>query len=416
MNPDDSQITALLDDELDPGDRTAVAWAVEASSPAAQHLADLQSTRSLIRDLDRPAIPVDLSAGILAEIALAARPRSRPRRPRLVVARLAASLVGVASVAASLMFAVILLHKALHETPQPAMALNGATPPRTYLITNSPDPAPQPMSPVVAVADSQLPDSSLGRSRSQVQRSRKLAGEMDLANAPAPAAAAAPSRPVSVLIAADPEPARPEEVDAILANRKVYRALIVTEAPDRDARQVRDLVERDPSRQPEFGRIALPAGLVVDPDQPGEAEVYSVVVDRDEVGPFLDRIRKVFPRMAVDAEPEPGLVTQLGEVGRATLFGDDEGPARMGIPPATIRRAEVATKVGGHPEDYVTVAPQAEPARVARGDFDQLHRDQPARGPRTPDRAEAPIAAGLAKAKTDDEPVTVLIWVARATR
>ena len=62
MNFDDSQLSAFLDEELDPGDRQLVAWSLESSSVMAQQLADFRSIQGEIAGLERPAIPVDLTA------------------------------------------------------------------------------------------------------------------------------------------------------------------------------------------------------------------------------------------------------------------------------------------------------------------------------------------------------------------
>ena len=403
MNPDDeSALSAFLDDELDPGDRQSFAWAIESSPALARQLADLQATQAALHGLDRPTIPVDLTAAILTRAATL----KQPRRPaRAGVPRFAAMLAGVASLAACLIFAIIMIHEATHETTAPA------------LIAEQPAPSDRTHPSSEALADQEQPlVAARAASRSNIER-------VDMpAPAPLPApepVAAAPAGPVkvaqaraAVAEAAEPASLPAERVDAMVGQGKLLRALIVTDSVDRDAATVQDLIKRDGARRGGFGRLTVAQGIVVDPNHPGAAEVYAVTIDRPGADPFLDRLRAAFPGLAVDHDPEPALVTSLAEVGSVVLFGDDGAP-RLGNPPTDLR-SHVAAKA--QPDaDLILRSPLAV-APAGDGERDVAARSTAMRLRKAGGVADAaPVAApaaDAAQADRDEGPVTVLVWVA----
>ncbi len=407
MNLDDeSQLSAFLDDELDPGDRSVVAWSVESSPLLAQQLAEFQATQALIQGLDRPSIPLDLSAAILTRITRANRPKAR--RSTAGVARFAASLVGVASVAASLMLAIVLLHKTLHQNLAPVVVAGGVDPARSHL------------------SDNTLLSAAPAANATAAKPAAPLAPQSAIVALAPPGLRPPQGRAVEPPKAADAEPARPGQVDALLGHRKVVRALIITDALDQSARKVQAMIEQDGAREPDFGRITLARGIVIDPDQPGEAEVYSMVINESGLPPFLDRLRAAFPSMTFAPETEPTLVTQLTEVGQVAVFSDVR-PARLGLPPHDVQ-ALVAAKRAGASQDsilrstVVRMAPNSDHS-------DDLPTNDEARTQSHPptldskaamDLTHVPGGAALVrptpKVSVDNEPVTVLVWVARAAR
>jgi len=410
MNLDDeSQLSAFLDDELDPGDRPVVAWSVESSPLLAQQLAEFQATQTLIQGLDRPSIPLDLSAAILTRITRANPPKVR--RSTAGVARFAASLVGVASVAASLMLAIALLHKTLHQSLAPVVVADGADSLRSHPSDNTPPSAvPAPAANVAAVK----PAAPLAPQPAVV------------ALAPLSLRKQPQGRVVEPPKAADAELARPGQVDALLGHRKVVRALIITDALDQSARKVQAMIEQDGAREPDFGRITLARGIVIDPDQPGEAEVFSMVVNESGLPPFLDRLRAAFPSMTFAPDTEPTLVTQLTEVGQVAVFADVR-PARLGLPPRDVQ-ALVATKRAGASQDSSlrSTVVQVDPNSDHSDDLptnDEARTQShppPLNGKAAMDLTQVPGGAALVRptprVSGDNEPVTVLVWVARAAR
>ena len=411
MNFDESQLSAFLDEELDPDDQTLVAWNVESSSAIAQRLADLKEARSAVAGLERPTIPVDLSAAVLADIA---QWQKRQRRRTLAGAgRLVASVVGIGSLAASLLFALFLLYQPLHDNKTSRLfAFGGPAEPRNH----PPRSLPRPRE-IVALTPP-------GRSTLPEQL-----GEPSVDRAPAQ-----PSSVVNDLKMIDPivqvtepvdgpDPARPGQVDAMLGHRKVWRALIVTDLLDQTARRVRSLIEQDSAREPEFGQITLTRGIVVDPDQPGEAEVYSVVMNESSSEAFLAQLEREFRDVQIDAEPDPATITHLSEVGQVAVFSGVR-PALLGSIPAEVKTL-VAAK-GAPTGDHIRLpAPgpfdpggfqsdSLDDARVARNlsgtDLILRKMTTPAAplGSQQGQQVEKP-----GKPVAAAEPVTVLVWVTR---
>ncbi len=415
MNLDDeSQISAFLDDELDPGERLLVAWSIESSPDSARQLADLKAAGALVGGLERPAIPRDLSVAIALEIASSKKPR---RRSLTQAGRFAAAIGGVGALAASLMLAVTLLHRSLHDDPNPRLVTLDAPPAHRTNPNHSSESIPQAPSSHPAVSTRQGSTDPIAPSVSTaLARSGQDQGF---------AKSRVPVEPAGV---EGPEPARPAQVDAMLGHRKVLRALIVTDVLERTKTRVRSLIEGDGGLEAEFGQITLAQGIVVDPDQPGEAEVYSVVMDSQGCQPFLDRLRREFPSIKVEDEPEPSLVTQLTEVGQVALFSRVR-PAQLGSPPGEFSTV-VAAKAASTPDHFP--APSVVPidptlprtADLAKAESGlsgvggEIRRSDPPAAPRH-DSALSPLRKGSllprlrSKTKSDDEPVTVLVWITR---
>lgn len=400
MNFDDSQLSAFFDEELDPGDRQLVAWNVESSPEMLQQLVDFRSVQTAIAGLDRPSIPLDLSATVLLQLT-----HAQPRRgPSLGQAgRFAAMIVGMGSVAASLLVALFLLYRPLHDDPGPALFADGNAAPAQNLPHTSVSTATSPAaSRVEAPAIASKPPAP-----------RTLRTQ---ANVPAQASILSVGKASGV---GGPDPARPGQVDAMLGHRKVLRALIVTDVLDRTSEQVRTLIEQDAAREPEFGRITLAQGIVIDPDQPGQAEVYSVVMSQASTEPFLRQLARAFPDVRIEPEAAPATVSHLTEVGQVAVFSGVR-PAPLGAPPDGISQwvaAKGAAAAGYFPPpaplldplqggELVTSARRA-PVSLARGTAKKAQDELSA--------AEADVAQepGLGP---DDEPVTVLVWVARQPR
>ena len=396
MNLDDETLlSALLDDELDPVGRAAVASEVASSPSAAGVLADLGAARALVRGLDRPAIPVDLSAAILTAIP----PRVRRRRSLAGAGRLAASVVGMASIAASLLFAVALLFHALHEVDQPRPAqLAQSAPHRTDPIPSNP-PIPGEVDAVTdrsksLAIEATPPPIARGNGDGEARLQKRAR-----AAAPAVAVAAAPE-------VVGPESARPGQLDALLGHRRVVRAVIVAEGLDQASRRVRTLIEQDADREPEFGQVSLAQGMVVDPALPGAAEVFVVVLPESGRDGLVGRLRSEYGNIRVEDEAAPATVAQLTEAGHAGIFAGAR-PAPLGPAPGGIAALHAA-KAAGQSE------PIAAPAASGRPPGDPLAAARVVLDP--PGDFAKPAAPAAAPARPGREPMTVLVWVTRGPR
>ena len=423
MNLDDeSLLSAFLDDELDPGDRQAVAWQVESSPEVTARLAELRGVQVAVQNLSRPVVPVDLSAAVLARLtprgpATGTAPPVLPmpvrfrRRRWATAARAVASLVGVGSVAASLLFALVLLFNALHETDRPAetsIVATESTPNRTH-----PTPAPtiaarqtRSLAPVADLAPAAPP--------APAKVAQETLVVVERAKSPLPdqsrRSLAKSKEPVATVAEVDSRAAsRPEPVDTMLGMARVSRVVIPTDTLDQTAQRVRQIIDEDADRAPEYGQISLTGGIVVDPGQPGAAEVYPVVLREADARAFLVKLRREFAEAAVEDEAAPALVTQLAEVGPVALHFRIN-PSRLGEPPHNLNPF-VATKaspvevdldgdLAAKPRDKSPLGNLIDQQRQRQGvhraaDQVQTTLGRPAGGP------------------TNPGPVTILVWVAR---
>ena len=393
MNLDDeSLLSGYLDDELDPADRLVVEWAVESNPPLAEDLRSLAIARDAVSSLGRTTVPRDLSASVVANLN-AARRRSRFRslaRPLRYVGA-ASTVVGMA---ASLLFAMILVHRSTHDLPNPAVADAHApdshSPDRTHPI---PDPVPVPVPSTVSV-----PKVGIARVSANPRPRPMAPGKRQ----------------------ARPDDARDRDVRlqvaALMDQPRVIRALIVTDVIDASD-QVQSLIAQDARKNPEFGRITIYQGIVVDPSQPDEADVFPVVMDEPGSGPFLDRLLKRFPKMVVERDINPEFLTQLPEVGQVALLQGTRA-APLVSPPLGIDKLINANRGHHQPDQF--------DSRLVRIDGDPLEGDgldRPALGAvprpgltsvgvRKPD-AGPDRPRGLAPKA--DNAVTILVWVTRPT-
>ena len=418
MNFDDSQLSAFLDEELDPGDHLLVAWNVESSPDVARQLAGLRSSRDAVAGLDRPAIPRDLSVAVLADIA---HWQDRRRRRSLTrIGRTVATVVGAGAVAASLLFALILLYRPLHDDTTPRLfAFGSAAPARNHpnrpidLVANSPVAAREAQNQSSQVAESNPPP-LLARANRKDKSSEPARVTTDAGSeAMSLSKSTASASPVVAVVNSveGPDPARPGQVDAMLGHRKVLRALIVTDVLDQTSRRVRNLIEQDAAREPEFGRISLAQGVVIDPTQPGEAEVYTVVMTEPSSGPFLSQLKRAFPGIQIETEADSATIAHLSEVGQVAVFSGVR-PADLGLPPIEVAEF-VATK--GAPSPDQIHLPRPDPFDAGAFQPDQLAqaRTEPEAIARRRNQVEARIEVESDKQPTPDEPVTVLVWVTR---
>jgi hypothetical protein len=315
MNLDDeSYLSAYLDDELDPAERQAVEWSVESSPPRADQIRSIAQVREAVAGLDRPAIPRDLGPALAARIARNHRLAPPPlflRPARL--ARVASAFVGFATVAASLIFAVVRLYQPLHESPEvPVVASNEID------STHRNHPI-EPSRIVEIPASTSLPLLA----RDSTPSALELVHEAVASPPPVPDAIELPGSRDERRLVGD-----------MLARTHVRRVLIVTDvidAPDR----VRRLIAESGREASEFGRISIRQELVIDPEHAEAAEVFAVPIDERGRRALVDRLQKHFSDLVEEGPSSPELVTQLSEVGQVAVFKGLKA-APLGDPPGDI--------------------------------------------------------------------------------
>jgi hypothetical protein len=388
MNLDDETLlSAYLDDELDTAERMAVEWSVESSPSLADQLRALATARDAVASLGRPANPGDLAPSIVGRLA-ADRRRARLRalaRP----GRVAVAVAGLSSMAASLLFALFLLHRATHENPDLTALAPRIPADRTHSLL-----FPEPP---------------------------KVAENVPVPSTLHPTPSTVAVRP-SVVVAAEEAREREDRlrISRMLEQPEVRLVLITTDVIDA-ADRVQHLIDQDPRKTPDFGRITLRAGIVVDPGRPGSAEVFVVPVAEGGRRSFLDKLRAEFREVKEEGEPGEDLVTQLTEVGHAAVFrGKHASP--LIEPPADVR--PIVAKRGGEPGrnefhfpeavdlDRLPLAglpPIARAAGLEAGDS----ASGPPRRPVPAIPGESRPLVGPIPLPRPDEMVTVLIWVTR---
>jgi hypothetical protein len=371
MNLDDeSLLSAYLDDELDPADRLAVEWSVESSPPLADQLRSLATARDAVSGLGRPALPVDLAPAISARLA-ADRRRARLQalaRP----GRIALAVAGLSAMAASLLFALLLLHRSMHERPDP-----------TEIARQDPnDPAPSTHSILDPESD---PDPS-----------PTLVAQKGITPTPQ-------EKPEPTPIAFESSEDLREREDRLkitrmLENPEVRVILIVTDVIEA-SNQIQNLITKDARATPDFGRITLRTGIVVDPNRPGSAEVFVVPINEGGRQSFVARLREKFTGLKEEDEKSvPDLVTQLTEVGQVAICQGTEASPLV-EPPVDVRSFAVRASTGA--DQFLS---DQRPGSASAPDS-KHSTDKPA--------TDSNLFVGPPTRLKPTDPVTLLVWVTR---
>lgn len=353
MNPlDDAILDAYIDDELDPAGRFEVESAMATDPALADRARARLALRDLIAGLPRPVVGMSLAGPIVARLAARRRRQihlqfgqrtvSIPMRP----ARWAG--VGLAASA--------LLSWSLGNPPVPpddfrdgaAIAITGAPP-----IMVAFDPPAGPIDPPTELV-------------------------------------AAP--PVDPAIEADRERDR-RQVRALMERDDVRRILIVADVLGAGAatEQVDEILRKAGRARPDYGRITVAQGVVVDPEHPGAATVFAVVMNDGELAEFRGRLDAQFPGAVSSDAAGPEVITQLAEIGQVAVAS--------GTPAAVLHRPLTPP---------IAIRPVPPPPAVA---LIPGHERPLVLGPRRPEVAEIPQIGPAAR---QDAPTgrTVLVWVA----
>jgi hypothetical protein len=298
---DESLLTAYLDGELGPEDRSLVESAVMSDPELAEQLRQLAAVHELVAALPRPVFPADLAGTLCAALDRRAQVRGR----RTVAVRLGPRLrfgfgfgFGLGLAATVLLALGLTLFSRLRVGPQipagpgPAHpleiaqaepALPGATPPI------HPTPAGAP----VATSET-ASNPTADRDEAQLLPSgERFAGTQQ------------------------------READALrdmLDNPRLRRILFVTDILGGGAdSRVEELVQKTPRTEATYARITVSQGIVIDPLHPNEATVFALVMNEQELRNFRKTLEQSFPQHVEEAGADPFLVTQLSDMGQVAL-------------------------------------------------------------------------------------------------
>ncbi len=280
MNLDqETFLTAYLDDELPSDARERVASALATDPRLAEELRALGAVRALVAGLPRSTPTIDISAAVLLEIGK--QPTGWVRSgilARLPVASPAWRIVGLAASAAG----VVALLTLGFGRPAPRLV----RPSIVHHLPKSPPPNEPNTPPRVVVAAPTLPDGDL-RPSPEERRHHEEA----------------------------------RKVHRMLDDPSLQKVFVVADVLSGDAdRRVGAILESSPRKHAEFGRITIAQGIVVDPEHPGQATVYAVVMDDRELGELRVKLADAFPANVQEGTTRPDVVTRLAEIGQVALL------------------------------------------------------------------------------------------------
>ena len=383
---DESILSAYLDGQLGPEDQQAVEAALLEDPRLADELRGLSVLRDLLAGLPRES-PVDLTSRVMRRV----RRRAAFRTARGIVAWGPARAAAIAAIAAAVLM-MLAVPWLLNVRRGPAVNV-AAFPDAVGKARPGPSEARWPA--FATHASHEHPtraDGSEERRPSQAE-----AGEV-----------AASSRDELV------------HVREYLDNPQLRRIFLVSDPGDgSDERRVADIVEQ--TTRFNYYRITISQGIMLDPRHPDEATVFALVVGPREMDSLRDRLRVALKDRVEEEAAEPGVVTQLADIGHAEACPPSP-TADMNIP-----REDLAYRTGvsgildepAGPARAEKPEPDERPTREQERSspiaevLDQSKRARPAPSPRQAVAGGQQTPGGPAGAQDADPSYVVLVWVSR---
>lgn len=399
MNLDDeSLLSAYLDDELDPLDRLAVESSMASDPSLSENLAKLRALRNLVSGLSRPRSPgiADEVLGRISGVCARPRPWQRARRP------LARAAIGLAAFAAGILVLLLLPYWLVRRPHQPLSRRGERSTIAAANPVETPAPGPGPSLAVNLAVDSPsadqphpVPGPALGGA---FRADSRDSGGPDLLRA-----------------------------RALLDDPSLRHVFLVTDVIEEPAREQLSAVLGQTTRLDYF-RFTVSQGIVIDPEHPGEATVFAIVLEDRHLDWFRDRLKKEFGDHVEEREVEPEVVSQLSEIGQVVALP----PTPMGdvIIPRSAQLAQLEAhdrptleqerstpdsrrRLSGKPlQDLRTASGKAGPARITGGPATPA----PVAGNGVMDRPpiDAPTVPGVVpQSSGTGQPVVVLVWMTR---
>ncbi len=369
MNIDEATfLTAYLDGELDADQRRRVESALLADAGLVDDLGDLSSVRDLIAGLGRPQAPVDVSGRVVASIR---RQRSAGswRARGVALASAAAALVAIASGG--------LGQQGVDLGQRPIGAGRGHQPIVRATL-------PEKKKPIVVAAKETTGDP---RSERPGRLERRLDRER-------------------------------QQMRDLLESPNLSKILLVTDVLGGEAtREVGDLIEKTPRRNATYGRMVITQGIILDPEHPGQATVFAVVVDDRELAQLYQNLEKSFPKGVQDVEPRPEVVTNLAEVGQVSVFAGTGSNVANLLDPSELVNTALKSEPR-RPADLTRIVPEVDGvdplldnASNPLVDNNLADPDVSNKGPRNRDQNTARSPTVPFERRSPPEPSVVLVWV-----
>jgi hypothetical protein len=302
---DDTILSAYMDGQLDAGRQQRVESALVASPRLAENLRALSAVRDLVAGLPRDA-GVDVSPEVMRRIRSLGRSPSRldQSRPGAVWARRIAVGAGSVAVAA----AILLMVMVLFSVPGNHGAATASRKAIDNVIADSGPGANTRLTDERGV--SVAVDSGSSALRTAAVKSESL-----------DTVSPADEQRTALAVALDTGSSYDDQQLArrMLDSPAERRLFVVKNGADgKIQQQVASVVER--TSRFGFFKITVSQGIVIDPRHPDEATVFALLVSPKELGRLHDQLKNVIPDAVEESHADPGIVTQLADIGRVKQF------------------------------------------------------------------------------------------------
>ena len=162
-----------------------------------------------------------------------------------------------------------------------------------------------------------------------------------------------------------PERPTKQHIRKLLDSPNLHRVFIVTDVIGGDASErVDSLLQQTPRGEPRYGRITVSQGIVIDPKHPDQATVFAVVMNEQELRQLREKLDETFPDDFEESVAEPGVVTQLADIGQVAVLSGIAAAPGVTIPAA--EPAGLAHRGGGEGRRADASLPRRRPARSGR--------------------------------------------------
>jgi len=296
MNADDeSSLSAYLDGQLDPSERQAVEAAILSDPALADKLRVLCGVSNLVSTLSRTSSP-DVSGQVMrrvADLVLVPRPWSRFRRA------LPRSALGLATTAAAAFLMLLISRWSAKPSDGRSVAPPGA--------------------PSVTGASRDRSKKSSQDAATSVAGGAPSSGEFRPAPEPSTASIGKQDRPEPL------RDSRHHEVPlarGLLDDPSLRQVFMVTDVIDDPSWEQLTTVLKQSTRH-EYYRITVSQGIVIDPQHPGEATVFALVLEDSQLNAFRARLEKVLSDRVEEHQVEPAVVAQLADIGQVLAIPPD---------------------------------------------------------------------------------------------